>query len=1204
MLRSSFWLNLRNSEAWSYLSRAYPYLVFAAVSLFISRKVLASPGSLGLGYDWSFYDSASLTKNYANDIWNAYTNKYLGSGPTYSTLYPFSVAIAALGWLGVSGGPIGKVLLVISFALAGSFAYAFIKNTLGLSRATAIWSGLVYMLAPYMFYNAISGWTYSLLGYALMPLYASLLIKAFTRPHIRQVIGHSLIAAFILFLMGAQIQFFALGALLSLIVALSTNAKYLPKFLSLTTIFVGNIIYALPWLLPLSLSRNLGEQFQGKFIPLTLYNQSALLSIYSVLQGRGGTGDFFGRAIDASPILVQFIYAISALTLVGLVTYGGFALSRHPRLIQNPNISADRFTITLICTFIGLLFFIKGTNYPLGSIDVALYQNVSFLGLFRSIYHVMAVFFFVSVMLFALSLELLRTSSVRGLRLSNLLALVVILGYGAIYRSGNYGGFVVPYKSNVQLVKLASAINNQRVLFLPNLQPYVQNNTNEQLGGWDSFQSLVNASAVHQGGGQTPPEEYPILRLNYCLIFDQSCLGDVKALLANLGIRYVVVRKDIASYYDHVTGIGSDNLSGVFSHANYDQAMQKLNLTEIQNNSTYSLYDTHVSLPQVTIASSPLNYVGGMESPYTGIWPGDDLVPGHRDNVFLPNVISENNRSQLASIERDPNTTLIEPGFDVDTTDWDAYLTYWWRTNYLSSGYNGIVSAADPATLRLQAQAKVPGTSTIWMSSSILESNASTSRLQISIPSAQFNRTFMLSNSMRAEGLIKIGDRINIPSGPFQVDFTSSAGTSNVDAIFIQPAKKPAVDTGATVVGMVNTVPDPDNSTTYQFLANTAALRASSESPLEHHVTINRDASINGIMLSQTNSPPKQSFIRLDLPLKSMPLTDLNFIDNMSFDYAYTGTNSANTPFIDAAINIRDPQGLHRLLLLDRMYLSSATGRDLISVASRVKQQLLNDSTLRRIDPAKLTIDSFSFYVNYMSNGPPQSQLKISNLNFATANNQILSGATQQNIATHIVPRSVTIKSGTAFNVLASSPGDFSGRVAYSDGSYSTLNTILKDGFNNVVVPNNNSDVTIESLALLKSNLAPIPTTVKVKLNSQSATAYAVTLTSPIAQPVYLNLNSNYDPNWDLYSNGRYIGHAERGHDSFNTFELTVPAGTTAYSLIYSLQQPRKMGLFAVVAFVLVQLVVWAANRTPIYTIVRNMPIPIKKARKRRIQLG
>jgi hypothetical protein len=962
-------------------NRLTPYLLFFCIALFITRNVLFETGSLGLGYDWAYYDTPSILKNYDREVWSAYSDRFLGSSATYNTSYIFSIVISILAGIGISGGIISKTLLIVPIFLSGSTMYLLLHKMFKFNTYVAFWASFAFMLSPFMFHKAVSGHSYNMLGYALLPLLLYLIINSFTALKKSSLTFYSLLSALTVFVMGAQIQLYMFAGVIYVLAFISVKARLSNKLYTGLIMSTVNAILVLPWVLPLLFIDNFEGAFEGKFNPLKIVKQSEIIDYYSAFQGREGYGSFFAKTLQNLPFHLEFLYSITAFFFVFITIYGFYILVSGQKAPPENTFSSRRFAFTVAIIFILTIFFAKGSNVPFGFLNLRLFETYQFMGFFRNTYHVIAVSVFLSVIMFAFGLEKILKTFHRGYLSNYAVVCVLMSGFLVAYISGNYGGYVNTYKSNTDLDGLSQTLGDNRVLFLPNLQPYVQSGADSDLGGWDSYQTYIDAHTVHQSEGQTPSDKYSILRMNYCLIFNQDCLNEVNEYIKTVGIKYIVVRSDVYSIYDSVSGIGGDRLSAKYRSTDYREAVKKLGYKSIQKNSTFELFDTGANGEELTLRQNPYVFVGGNAANTVDQVRVQGSFSGQRGNMIDTRSLVQNNRNALLGLESCRGCTLIEPGFYINNDSWRSYLSYWWRDHYLDSGYNGVQAAEDGVPYDFYITPRSSGPQTLWLNSSIIDYYGRSS-IKIQIPDLNFERTVQLDDSSKIEGTIKIAEKLDIRGGPMKMTITSLSGLANVDSMFLSPDDMDikALKTNA----LISTNIDTKNSRPLNMPLDVSSLGIGNTPNVASTVKVN--SANSGVVNINASNGASGGYTRLTGVLNDATAQDL--LDIGYVRYSVSSKNFRGS-YIDTALDIVRPDGNKLTLRIDRHMLDS--DQDHVISLSSFKRQLLNNDDLKNYSPSSLRISSVSLYINYRGEMGDKPGLSLREFGFMSSPNKVYS---------------------------------------------------------------------------------------------------------------------------------------------------------------------------------------------------------------------
>ena len=108
----------------------YPliYLSYLFLVIFMTWRVIISPGTIGFVHDWSFANSREELILGWQNFWYAFSPKNLGSFTSYITSYPYFLVQTLLSVIGFGGGLQSKFWLVFPILLS-PFSLFFFSNS-------------------------------------------------------------------------------------------------------------------------------------------------------------------------------------------------------------------------------------------------------------------------------------------------------------------------------------------------------------------------------------------------------------------------------------------------------------------------------------------------------------------------------------------------------------------------------------------------------------------------------------------------------------------------------------------------------------------------------------------------------------------------------------------------------------------------------------------------------------------------------------------------------------------------------------------------------------------------------------------------------------------------------------------------------------------------------------------------------------------
>lgn len=156
--------------------------IAVVLGFLISRKLLFSPGIVGLIHDWSVPPAAAQNATLASQIFNGWYTWGLGMPVVFPTEYPLKFALGVAGAAGVGGDVLSKIIVAGLPALAFLSA-VFLFGRLGIAPWASWIAAAFYALNPVMLNKLVSGQSTYLLGYAAIPVVLASILEARSRRH-------------------------------------------------------------------------------------------------------------------------------------------------------------------------------------------------------------------------------------------------------------------------------------------------------------------------------------------------------------------------------------------------------------------------------------------------------------------------------------------------------------------------------------------------------------------------------------------------------------------------------------------------------------------------------------------------------------------------------------------------------------------------------------------------------------------------------------------------------------------------------------------------------------------------------------------------------------------------------------------------------------------------------------------------------------
>ena len=227
------------------------FLIFLLVSLILTFPIVIGSGVI-FKYDWSwpifdmkiFWDS--LIGNSSFGLLSAISK----NGPLILGLF---------GLIHFSPSIIFRLFIILIHVIAGYGFFVLVRNKVK-SNFIAFISGLVYSFTPYVFIRTIIGFMFSLIAYAVLPIFLHLYINK----KVKNIWTYFLLG-FLLSLIFSQIQ---AGLLISLVLFVNLiisvfYKQFRERLKNISLVYLFFIIVNLPWIILSLLYNNNSEIVSG-----------------------------------------------------------------------------------------------------------------------------------------------------------------------------------------------------------------------------------------------------------------------------------------------------------------------------------------------------------------------------------------------------------------------------------------------------------------------------------------------------------------------------------------------------------------------------------------------------------------------------------------------------------------------------------------------------------------------------------------------------------------------------------------------------------------------------------------------------------------------------------------------------------------------------------------------------------------------------
>ncbi len=237
----------------------FPYFLFLSLIMIALRKILFTPGIIGFTWDWDIppFPGQILTK--MQMFFYAWLDiPTLGMTAKITSPFYYWLLVAPFGFFG--GAVLVKVALVFLLLLAG-ISMLVLCRRLGFNLYLSLIPSVFYMFSPVMYSRIIAGHPPIAFGYALLPLFATFLLKSFDYHRFRQI--HIILAGILFSLVSGHPMLmgcvFVVLSLFSLIEFFSTDKKLYVFRVFLTILGIFVLLHSF-WLIPFAIKYIQGEQ--------------------------------------------------------------------------------------------------------------------------------------------------------------------------------------------------------------------------------------------------------------------------------------------------------------------------------------------------------------------------------------------------------------------------------------------------------------------------------------------------------------------------------------------------------------------------------------------------------------------------------------------------------------------------------------------------------------------------------------------------------------------------------------------------------------------------------------------------------------------------------------------------------------------------------------------------------------------------------
>lgn len=518
----------------SFLRKCRPLQVYFLVSIVLLFASFLQKG-VPFRYDWS---------------WPIFDLKLFWNGLTDTSLQGLFSALskngsAIFGLFGVIHFPpviFLKLFILLVHFTAGYGFYRFIRNRVK-SEAVAVISGLAYAFTPYIFIRTIVGFTWSMVAYAILPIF---LLKYFQT---RKGFLDYLTIGFLFSLIFCQTQ---AGLLTSLVITVclmialfghhrvDAGKNYFLAYLSL-------FVFALPWLIIMLFKKQGLATVSGGAVTTLKYIADLPHSLRNVL------------FLSDHVITKDFFYPLAREPLFA-AGYGLFLLVGIFSLLNKKN---RQLVLSLLVSALLILPFTLGPTGIFASFYSAAFVRFPVIAVFRETYHFEFLLAFAEVVFFAFGLDFLwekinsyKATNILKVGLKTFLAGSVIIVISP-YFTFNYAGYFKLQEIPNQYYQLNNYLKEnketcKKIFYPPGFDfLYFKGDTSPDASNSDTIAWSIGIPYLNGGTSvlNTPSKEMFIQNELISLFYEKRDNGEFSAALSEAGIDCLIIRQDLDTKY-------------------------------------------------------------------------------------------------------------------------------------------------------------------------------------------------------------------------------------------------------------------------------------------------------------------------------------------------------------------------------------------------------------------------------------------------------------------------------------------------------------------------------------------------------------------------------------------------------------------------------------------------------------------------------
>jgi hypothetical protein len=642
------WLKIFKDNAWQYIrdhtNELVAFLVYLIFTLLVFRGLLFRSGTLGHSLDWSIPPTASHLVNMAENSFFTWSSQSFGSFSGYGTSVLLSNGVlGVMGFFGLSGEPVTKLLLVSSVLIGAFSMYCLVKDIIfsfhkfhvGKRKLIdvefpSLLAGYFYALSPFSFWELLQGAYTQFTAYSILPL----AILCFRKGIKNRSLKWEFITALLLTAISISGQKLILVFAILFLYAIFQGKTGLLTLSKTVILWVPLNLY---WILILfSTFGVIATPFMGpRQLSITLYNiQYATPPISTAFTATNVYYDEYFK--NALPVSMSAFWTVAIFTLVIMI----FSI---PLLYR-------RNKESLFWGFIALLslIFITGSRPPLGELVTWLFVNLPWpMTLFEGPIHFTPLLILPYAILLGLALHIINAhapiipNSTKKRLAACIIFFILTTIWIAPFYSGDLGGSVDVYRLPPDYQYIFEHISetkntDYRVLYLPMAGSPLYEKTEYQKTG-QGGDPIVERSLGDAVIADLVPNLYAkeMGRSLEKMLYYENPPEYASDVLGLLNIKYIVLRRDVTPNFTPY--LWNYTLT-------YNNLKEMKGLKLLYEGPYASLWENQNTFPRIYIASSP-SQITGMQFDQAELTPCTyKIIGGNSSNslaqTFTPSYTS------------------------------------------------------------------------------------------------------------------------------------------------------------------------------------------------------------------------------------------------------------------------------------------------------------------------------------------------------------------------------------------------------------------------------------------------------------------------------------------------------------------------------------------------------------------------------------